>query len=731
MIHLPAFIEDLGLILAAAGIVTLLFKRFRQPIVLGYIIAGFLVGPHFTFFPTITDNENVKVWAEIGIIFLLFGLGLEFSFKKLARVGNAATVTATVEVLAMATIGYFTGRFFGWSVMDSLFLGGILSISSTTIIIRAFEEAGVKGRGFVSLVFGVLVVEDLIAILLLVLLSTIAISQSFAGSELALALAKLAFFLMVWFLSGIFLLPTLLNRLRAYLTSETLLVLSLGLCFLMVILTTHAGFSPALGAFMMGSILSETREGKRIEHLIDPVKNLFAAIFFVSVGMLIDPFILMKYMGPIIVITLITIFGKALSTALGVLLSGRSLRHAVQSGLSLAQIGEFSFIIAVLGVSLKVTSDFLYPIAVGVSAVTTFTTPYMIKSADYVFHAIDKRLPSKWQKFLSDYAHTISSVSFLSAWSTMSRTYSLRMTVNAVIVAAIFLGISQVSHLANSAGLILAVLLSAPFFWAMVMSHAKIKQNPKLNIQYTEKKTNRVAAMAFEVFRWLAGVLLLSALSTKFIELKFAIAVTVASGMILLFIFSRQLEKLYARLENRFVKNFSNQNESSSATLPALAPWEGHLEALEVEPSSEIAGKTLEQLNIRKKFGITIALIERGRKKIPAPNGSEMIFPYDKIFVIGTDEEIIRFKNVVEKDRFSELEIDEEINYMLKSFKIYEASGYLGRTIRDSGIREKSKGLVVGIERNGKHILNPSSQTKIELNDLIWLVGERSALKNL
>jgi CPA2 family monovalent cation:H+ antiporter-2 len=228
MIHLPAFIEDLGLILAAAGIVTLLFKRFHQPIVLGYIIAGFLVGPHFTFFPTITDNENVKVWAEIGIIFLLFGLGLEFSFKKLARVGNAATLTATVEVLAMATIGYFTGRFFGWSLMDSLFLGGILSISSTTIIIRAFEEAGVKGRGFVSLVFGVLVVEDLIAILLLVLLSTIAISQSFAGSELALALGKLAFFLIVWFLSGIFLLPTALNKLRAYLTSETLLVLSSG-----------------------------------------------------------------------------------------------------------------------------------------------------------------------------------------------------------------------------------------------------------------------------------------------------------------------------------------------------------------------------------------------------------------------------------------------------------------------------------------------------------------------
>jgi CPA2 family monovalent cation:H+ antiporter-2 len=277
MIHLPAFIEDLGLILAAAGIVTLLFKRFHQPIVLGYIIAGFLVGPHFTFFPTITDNENVKVWAEIGIIFLLFGLGLEFSFKKLARVGNAATLTATVEVLAMATIGYFTGRFFGWSLMDSLFLGGILSISSTTIIIRAFEEAGVKGRGFVSLVFGVLVVEDLIAILILVLLSTISISQSVANSEVIWVIAKLVLFLILCFLAAIFLVPAIFKKLRAQLTSETLLVLSLGLCFLMVILTTKAGFSPALGAFLMGSILAETTEGKRIEGLIDSVKNLFAS----------------------------------------------------------------------------------------------------------------------------------------------------------------------------------------------------------------------------------------------------------------------------------------------------------------------------------------------------------------------------------------------------------------------------------------------------------------------
>lgn len=414
MLHLPPLIEDLALILAAAGVVTLLFRRFHQPTVLGYIIAGFLVGPYFPFFPTISDAANVKIWAEIGVIFLLFALGLEFSFKKLVRVGGAASLTATVEVVAMAVIGFTTGKLFGWNNMDSLFLGGILSISSTTIIIRAFEEVGVKGRGFVNLVFGVLIVEDLIAILLLVLLSTIAISQTAAGTEMFLAIGKLLFFLILWFLAGVFLLPTILSRLRRLLTEETLLVVSLGLCFVMVYLTTHAGFSPALGAFIMGSLLAETAEGKRIEHTIKSVKDLFAAIFFVSVGMLIDPQVLAKFAVPIAVITFVTILGKTLSTALGVLLSGKSLRHAIQSGLSLAQIGEFSFIIAGLGLTLKVTSDFLYPVAVGVSAVTTFTTPYMIKSADRIYRHLEASLPSKWLRILAAYNQATSNISLVS-----------------------------------------------------------------------------------------------------------------------------------------------------------------------------------------------------------------------------------------------------------------------------------------------------------------------------
>lgn len=738
MHHLPTLISDLGIILTAAGVVTLLFKRLKQPVVLGYILAGFLISSYVPLFPSITDVENIKVWAEIGIIFLLFGLGLEFSFKKLASVGAPASITAVIEVAMMSLLGFLTGKAFGWSTMDSIFLGGILSISSTTIIIRAFEEVGVKGRGFVSLVFGVLIVEDLVAILLLVLLSTIAISQNVQGLEIAYAMAKLVFFLTLWFISGIFILPTALNRMRPHLTQETLLILSLGLCFLMVILATKAGFSPALGAFIMGSLLAETADGKRIEHLVGSVKDLFAAIFFVSVGMLIDPKILVEYAIPIVVITLITIFGKAFSSGLGVLLSGRSLRHAVQSGLSLAQIGEFSFIIAVLGVNLKVTSDFLYPVAVGVSAVTTFTTPYLIRYADSIFHFIDVKLPPQWKKLLSGQSpgqrHSVTS-----EWKIILKNSSMTIVANAVLMIAIFLGIKLYcvpllkEHLdkpeaAQPIGLLVALLLSAPFFWAMVRSTRMTKR--------TKSSADRIAIAMSTVARWFLAILLLAILSTQFIALRFAIFIFIGLSFALLFMFSRELEGVYEKLEGRFFKNLDGPTDPSLASMPPLAPWDAHLVALEVDPHSDFVGKTLEQLKIREQFGVTVALIERGSKRIPAPGRYTMVFPYDKIFVIGTDEQILQFRNKAEnlvngqKDHHKTTP-QEEFNYVLVPHFVAPDSPFCNKTIRDSGVREKSHGLIVGVERDGQRILNPDSSMIITKSDTLWIVGEKNALGSI
>ncbi|MBX3040657.1 MAG: cation:proton antiporter, partial [Bdellovibrionaceae bacterium] len=480
MTHLPALIQDLGVILITAALVTLLFKRLKQPVVLGYLIAGFFVGPHVPILPGVSDTASIQVWAEMGVIFLLFGLGLEFSFKKLAQVGRSASIIATFEVVFMMAIGYFTGQLLGWSLMDGLFLGGILAISSTTIIVRAFDELGLKGKQFVTLVFGALIVEDLAAILLMVILSTLAATQSLAGMELLTTSAKLGFFMILWFVLGIYLLPAFMARVRHLLTDETALVISIGLCLLMVIIATAAGFSPALGAFVMGSLLAETREGHRIEKVLMPVRDLFAAVFFVSVGMLLDPRVLIEHSGMIVLVTALTIVGKFISTALGAIISGERLKNAVKTGMSLSQIGEFSFIIATLGVSLKVTSDFLYPIAVAVSAITTFTTPYMIKSSGGFYEWLEKRIPQTILNRFSEYEAPVKRRGGETGpFGLLWKAYGMTIILNTVVVIALSLAIrlylannlrEQFGHFRMIDELLGlgALLLSLPFLWAIV-----------------------------------------------------------------------------------------------------------------------------------------------------------------------------------------------------------------------------------------------------------------------
>lgn len=740
MVHLPELIQDLALILAAAGFVTILFKKLKQPVVLGYIIAGLLVGPHFPFFPTITELSTIKIWAEIGVIFLLFALGLEFSFKKLFRVGGAASITAIVEIIFMVAIGYVTGQLFGWSKMDSVFLGGVLAISSTTIIIRAFDELGVKGRGFAKLVFGVLIVEDLVAILLMVLLSTVAISKAFAGAEMMASVIKLIFFLTLWFLSGIFLLPTLLKHANHLMNEETLLVVSVGLCLVMVVLATHAGFSPALGAFIMGSILAETREGVKIEHLVKPVKDLFGAVFFVSVGMLIDPKVLSEYAVPVLVITAVTIIGKTLSTLFGALISGQSLKHAVHSGLSLAQIGEFSFIIAGLGLTLKVTSDFLYPVAVGVSALTTFTTPYMIKSSDHVCNFVEERLPKSWLEALSRYSVASRSISARSDWGTILRSFLIRVGLNSVLIAAVFLGVANYmspffsskfgnEKAAHAAGLITALILSGPFLWALVLG----RSNEKMTSDLWRNQKYRGPLFAMETARWIIALTLVASLSTQFVTFRIAVTLFLTLALVFVFLFSRYLASIYSWIENRFVKNLADKDseEKNGNSLPQLAPWDAHLVRLEIPPESGAVGRSLAELSIREKFGVTIALIERGQKTVAAPNRDESLFPHDKILVIGTDDQIFEFKSFIEANSSHSTFVSKDLNYALHPIAVSEKSSFCGRSIRDSGIREQTHGLVVGIERKGRRYLNPDSTMQIENGDLLWIVGDAGLLREI
>jgi len=741
MSHVPPLISDLALILSSAGVTTLIFKKLKQPLVLGYIIAGLLVGPYFDFFPTITGYENVQTWSEIGVIFLLFTLGLEFSFKKLMKVGGTASITSIVQIICMLLLGYLGGQLMGWPWIDSIFLGAILSISSTTIIIRAFDELGVKNKKFASVVFGALIVEDLVAIVLMVLLTTLAVSREFAGAEMLFSILKLVFFLVLWFAAGIFFIPSFLKATKKLMNEETMLVVSIGLCFVMVMLASTAGFSPALGAFIMGSILAETTEAEKIEHLVKPVKDLFGAVFFVSVGMLIDPAVLGEYFVPIVIVTFITIFGKTFSTFLGALLSGQPLKQSVQTGMSLAQIGEFSFIIASLGLTLKVTSPFLYPVTVAVSAITTFTTPYLIKFSEPFYGWLEKRLPPAWVASLNRYSTGAQHINAESEWQILLKSYFHIVAINGVVATGVIVLFSQIlapyfmeyiEHKTWGSIVIcvVALLCIAPFLWTMAAK--KIGKTAYASLWLN--KYNRGPIVALEASRVALAVFLTGFLFDQFFPVQTAFVLAVIVVIVAVVIFSRKLQSFSVKIEERFILNLNERELKESASrIDKLSPWDAHIAYFDVSSDySFIIGRQLSDLQLRERYGINIVLIARGEKNILAPARDEVIYPGDRIAVIGTDEQLAQFKDMLEAaPAVEETASPSRDDVALIPVTVGPGFPYLGKTIRESGIREKTRGLIVGIERNGERMLNPDSTADFQPEDTIWIVGNTKLIKSV
>ena len=728
-LHLEPLISDLGLILMTAAVAVLLFKKIKQPLVLGYLIAGFLAGPHFVFFPTVKEVSNVEVWAEIGIIFLLFSLGLEFSFKKLMKVGGSASITAVTQIISMIAIGYLVGQWIGWKPMDSVFLGVILSVSSTTIILKTFDELGVKTQKFAGIVIGSLIVQDIVAILMMVLLSTIAVSQQFSGSELLLSVLKLIFFLTIWFVGGIFFIPTLLKKAKNILTDEMLLIISLALCLMMVILAANVGFSPALGAFIMGSIIAETTQAEHIEHLVKPVKDLFGAVFFVSVGMLINPETLYLYALPVAILTFVVIIGQSISSTVGALLSGLPLKQSVQTGMSLSQIGEFSFIIATLGMSLKVTSDFLYPIVVAVSAVTTFTTPFMIKFATPFSEFLEKKLPRKWIKRIERYSANAQSIKLVTNWQIVVRAFLTQIIIHSVIIVAMILLSSKFllplvegSKFGNILGALITLVIISPFLWALSLRRVAVNEVAILR----EERKYRGPILMMVLLRMVLAVFYIGLLLNVFFSpvIAFIALILVVIGY---FIFPKKLNAHYHKIEDHFLKNL-NAREIKKAirSRSDLTPWDGHMSTFEIAPTSNVVGKTLEELRIREQLGINIAFIKRGEFTINIPNKNERLFPGDEICIIGTDNQVKDFKVYLHQN---EIELPEIIvtDIILKQIEIKEEE-FIGATIRESQLREKTNALIVGIDRSGKRILNPESTMVLEKNDILWVVGSKKLL---
>lgn len=748
---LTPLISDLGLILIVAAMVTLIFRKLKQPLVLGYIIAGFLVSPYINIVPTVTDIHNVETLAEIGVIFLLFSLGLEFSFKKLMRVGASASITAIVEILVIVVAGYLLGRALGWSTMNCLFLGGMLASSSTTIIIRAFDELGIKSRNYAKTVFGVLVVEDIVVILLMVLLSTVAVTQSVEGGEMLLTILKLGFFLILWFLLGIFVIPTFLKRVKNLLDDEGYLILSIGLCLGMVIVATQAGFSAELGAFIMGSILAETLAAERIEHIFKPVKDLFGAIFFVSVGMMINPAVIVQYGLPVLLVVLLVIVGKFSATLLGALLSGQSLKHAVQVAMSMAQIGEFAFIVATLGMSLGVIDNFLFPIAVGASAITTFTTPYMIKYSDRVYLFIERILPAKFVQKLNSYSASSQVLGSQSEWRQLLKGSLQTILLNGIVVVFIILLSSYLivpflhktfdGNISEWIAMIGTLAVAAPFIWALMYKKPNYITLKELwdSPEYNNKQLSVLA-----VSRMVIGIILIGYLVSKFLSIGQTL-IFLPITVVAIFLLSKYMQKFYKRIETRFVTNLNvreaaekkknepiqNIRQRLRNSIDDVSAWDAHLTDLEVPKNAQYVGRTLGELNWRKEFLINVIYIKSGDSIIYSPGPDAKIMPLDHVGVFGTDEVIERFKKefLNEKKTVAQnLNLDDIV--VQKHF-IDPGSHLIGITIRNSKIRENTDGIVVAIERGKERILSPSASTVLQQDDLIWIVGERQKLRRL
>jgi len=720
--HLAPLIQDLAVILGVAAVVTFIFRLIKQPVVLGYIVAGIIVGPYTPPVFSVVDTESVKVWAELGVIFLMFALGLEFSFRRLAKVGISAGVTAVIQILTMIILGHVTAKAIGWSSMDAIFLGCMIAISSTTIIIKALEELGLKNKRFSELVFGILIVEDLAAIIMLVALSNIASKSTVSGADLLGAGGKLALVVGSWLVIGMFVVPRLIRAVGRRGNNEMMIVVSLGLCLALVSLSAYFHYSVALGAFIMGSILAETRESHRIEELIGPLKDIFGAVFFVSVGMLLDPEIILSNWGPILILCAVIILGKVLSVGLGTIITGQTLSTAVHSGFSMAQIGEFSFIIATLGLSYNAIRPDLYPIIVAASLITTFTTPYLIKFAPGFALILKSRMAPNHQAALDRYALFIQRRSSGGALSKDFYVRALRWVVSMVIVLSIFvISSSQISpwmaehirprELAQVATWILSFVLSAPFIWAMITAFRPPYQVAVL--------LSRVATVAVLVL-----------FSLEFFSVWLLLVLTVGLAGLFFFLFRRRFESFYDWFEEKFISGMNQVEDPSSSQHSHLVPWDAHLAEISVDPRSSIVGQTLLELGLRERFGMNVVVIQRGNLNIVTPKATERVYPGDVILCFGTDEELERFD--AELIRYPEPADDDQLpSYGLRPFEVKDTSRVLHRSIRDSGIREQYDCLVVGVERHGERLRSPKSDLVLEENDLLWIVGDTKQLNRL
>ncbi|MBR7014725.1 MAG: cation:proton antiporter [Prevotella sp.] len=749
MSEIPPLILDLALILVVAGIVTLVFKRLKQPLVLGYIVAGFLVSPHMPYTMSVVDHSSIHTWAEIGVIFLLFSLGLDFSFKKILKMGASPIIATCTIIFSMMMLGIIVGKAFGWGKMDCIFLGGMLAMSSTTIIYKAFDDMGLRQQQFAGLVMSVLILEDILAIVMMVMLAAIASGTGADGGQMLQSIVKIGFFLVLWFVVGIFAIPWFLRSVRKLVNNEVLLVVSLGLCCAMAVLSTQVGFSSAFGAFIMGSILAETIEAEKIIRLVEPVKNLFGAIFFVSVGMLVDPNILVEYALPIIAIVLTILLGQSIFGTIGFMLSGQTLKSAMRCGFSMAQIGEFSFIIASLGLSLGVISKFLYPVVVAVSVITTFLTPYMIRLSKPCYTTLEQRLPINWIKRLNRISVNQSTTATdQNLWKRLLIQMLRNTIIYSILSAAItaimltffvpfmdkLLG-NQLHFWTDIICGLLTILLISPFLRAIVM---KKNHSEEFKALWTDNRLNRLPLIFTILVRLLIALSFIFYICNRLTQFSNALIICIGIALLVLMILSRSLKQRSIRLERMFIQNLRSRDIEAQVLGKKKPLYEGHLldrdvhiAEIDVPDDSTWVGKTLGELQVGRRFGVHVSSILRGRRRINIPGGDTVLFPNDRIQVIGSDDQLANFNTIINKELHQDDPDIEKREMKLRQIIVNSNSPFIGKTLQESGIRDIYNCMVVGLEEGEENLTAMSPARRFEKGDIIWIVGEEDDLRRI
>jgi len=742
-LDINSLISDLALILMLGAVATVVFKMLKQPIVLGYIVAGFLASPHFTLLPSVAVEANIEFWAQIGIIVLLFSLGLEFSFKKLIDVGGSAIITALIIVLGMMSLGFLVGKYLGYGLVNSIFLGGMISMSSTTIILKALTDLNMRQRRFVPMTFAVLIVEDLFAVVLMVILSSIALNNSVKGGEMLGSILKLSFFLIMWFTVGIFMIPTLFKRYKRYISDEQMLIISMGLCFAMVLFSVNSGFSAALGAFVMGSILAGTIEAERIERLISPVKDLFGAVFFISVGMMVNPTVMTQHWSVIALLAAVVIVGMIVFGTFGMLATGQPLKLAMESGFSLTQIGEFSFIIATLGTGLGVLDKSIYPIIVAVSVITTFTTPFFIKQAVPCYNAIYKLLPKTWTRLLNGYSQNATESEGSETrvlWKSIMTRYLSRTVIYSVVTIALiavcrsylmplllqWLGDGSLGRLACAAG---TITITGPFIASIIMPSIKRSEHERL-VEMAGTVSYVPIVVMFIISAILSTIFLAAILQGIYpsaISLVAAIVLVLATlGAVAAF--PNPFRRRLASIEKRILSNI-NERENRRTGHENNLVSDLHLAYMTVGHDCPFVGDRLRNLDLRTRYGVNLVNIQRAGKLHPVPSGDMRIFPADVLGVIGTEEQIQRMLPLVEAQNERAEAPNLEVKFI--HFAIGEKSPIAGKRLEDTRLREDYGALLVAVQRGEDEYVSPTPDLKFAPGDILWIVGDPKQLSRL